>query len=113
MCEKNNNNELICQSCESNYILLSNNNSCLDRTENKELEKFDSCEKLTIDNNNQLYCSRCKKEYSLLKDNNNDKGNCSKINILYAHNIGNYISNYYRDLIWYSYYNPIKNTYIN
>ena len=52
MCENNNNNELICQSCESNYILLSNNNSCLDRTENKELEKFDSCEKLTIDNNN-------------------------------------------------------------
>ena len=27
--------------------------------------------------------------------------------------MGNYISNYYKDYIRYSYYNPIKNTYIN
>ena len=40
-CEKDNNNKLICQRCLSGYILLSNNNTCLNISENKELEKFD------------------------------------------------------------------------
>ena len=65
-CEKNNNNELICRVCQSEYILLTNNNTCLNISENNELKKYDYCEILTLDNN-QLYCSRCKKEYTLLK----------------------------------------------
>ena len=81
-CEKNK-NKIICQLCDSGYILLENNNSCLNISENKELIKYNSCEKLAIDNNNDLYCKRCKNEYSLLKDNINDKGNCTMISILY------------------------------
>ena len=98
MCERNNNNELICQKCYSDYILLTNNNTCLNRLENKELEKFDYCEKLTLDNN-QLYCSKCKREYSLLKDNNN-KGKCIKTPSLYNEDYRNfdyYYRNYYMD----------------
>ena len=67
-CERNEQNKLICQICESGYILLMNNNSCLNIAENKELlENYEFCEKLEIDINNQLYCRRCKKGYSLLK----------------------------------------------
>ena len=78
-CEKNNNDELICQLCKSDYILLSHENKCLDITEyegKENMDKFYSCEKLALDDNNELYCSRCKKEYFLLKNNDNDKGNC-------------------------------------
>ena len=97
-CERNNNDELICQICLSGFILLKNNNTCLNRSENKELEKFDSCEQLSLDNNNQLYCSKCKREYSLLKDNNNEKGKCVQLPILYdymANDFSFYFHNYY------------------
>ena len=97
-CERNENNKLICQICREGYILLTNNNTCLDISKNKELEKFDLCEQLTLDTNNQLYCSKCKEEYSLLKDNN--KGQCKSLPILYdysARYIYNYYYEYYRD----------------
>ena len=45
--------------CYEGFILLTNNNSCLDVFQNKELENFDYCEQLTMDNNKQLYCSKC------------------------------------------------------
>ena len=56
LCEKNEKNELICQLCKAGFILLTNNNTCLNISSNKELEKFEICEKLTLDNNNQLFC---------------------------------------------------------
>ena len=83
-CERNEQNKLICQICESGYILLMNNNSCLNIAENKELlENYEFCEKLEIDINNQLYCRRCKKGYSLLKKNEKDKGKCIKLTTSY------------------------------
>ena len=104
-CEKNNNDEVICRLCQSGYILLTNNNTCLNISENNELKNFyEKCEQLTLDNN-QLYCSRCKLEYSLLKENDNDKGKCTKISILYNNDISNigYSYNYYYQLFHHIY----------
>ena len=88
-CEKNIDDELICQLCNPGYILLSNENRCLDIKEynttnyTEYYEKFSSCEKLAYDENNELYCSRCTFEYFLLKDNDNDKGYCLELSKLY------------------------------
>jgi len=84
-CEKNINNNVICQICNYGFILLTNNNTCLNIFKNKELEKFkNTCLQLTLDSNNKLYCTKCLKDYILLKDNsNNFKGNCIKILALY------------------------------
>ena len=59
-------NGIICKQCEKEYILLSTNNSCLEREKNKSLYEFDSCLELK-EQNNKLICSRCKPNYSLLK----------------------------------------------
>lgn len=105
-CEKNNNDEVICSLCQSGYILLTNNDSCLGASENNELKNFyENCEQLTLDNNH-LYCSRCKLEYSLLKENDNDKGKCTKISILYNNDISNTgysYNNYYYELFHHTY----------
>ena len=69
-CEKID-NKIKCQICKLGYILLTNNNTCLDVPKNKELQKFESCEQLTLYNNNQLICSRCKPQFTLLIKNNN------------------------------------------
>ena len=112
-CEKKEKDELICQLCDSGYILLENNNTCLNIFENKELQKFDLCEKLTKDNNNQLYCIRCKRGYSLLKDNDNDKGKCIKVSILFDYDLSqskNYLNDNYSNYLkldeyyYYKYY---------
>ena len=79
-CEKNE-DKIICNLCGDNYILLTNNNTCLKRSGNNELKQFEKCEKLTLDKNNKLYCSRCKKEFSLLKENNIEE--CNYIPIIY------------------------------
>ena len=101
-CEKNGDN-LICQLCNEGYILLTNNNSCLNINENDELKKFDYCEKLTLDKNNNFYCTKKKKEYSLLIENNTKK--CVKIPILYNNEVDeNYY--YYWDYYYYSDYYP-------
>jgi len=39
-------NGIICKQCEKEYILLSTNNSCLERENNKSLYEFDSCMEL-------------------------------------------------------------------
>ena len=66
-CE-NNGEKAICQQCYPGYILLSNNNSCLEIIKNEDLENFLNCEELTLENN-KLLCSKCKIPYSLVKIN--------------------------------------------
>ena len=107
ICEKNN-NEVICRLCQEGYILLKNNNTCLNISENKELENYDYCEELTLDSN-KLFCSRCKSEYSLLKENDNDKGKCTKIQALYDNDINN---NYYRQFFYHEFYDYKKKSWI-
>ena len=36
-------NGVTCKQCKEDYILLSTNNSCLEREKNKALYEFDSC----------------------------------------------------------------------
>ena len=56
----------ICNQCNDGYILLTNNNSCLEKKKNKELQKFDKCDSLTLDKSNKLVCSKCQEKYSLI-----------------------------------------------
>ena len=83
-CEKNE-DKVICRMCEDDYILLTNNNTCLKRSSNKEIEQFKNCNQLTFDNNNKLFCSRCSDEdYTLLKED--DEAKCTSIPSLYDNN---------------------------
>ena len=101
-CEKND-NQIQCHLCYNNYILLKNNNTCLNRSENNELKKFDSCEVLSLGDNNELYCSKCKSQFTLLKNENGQT--CEYIPLLYDYNYYNYI-NYFYDYYHYTYYYP-------
>ena len=90
---KNIDDDLICQLCGYNYILLTNENKCLDLSKYEGIDnytKFSSCEKLTYDDNKELYCSRCQSQYFLLKENDNDKGQCMDISLMYSNNTDYY-----------------------
>ena len=99
-----NKDKAICRLCGENYILLTNNNTCLKRLDNKELNNFDKCEELNLDNNNKLYCSRCKEDFSLLKEKNETK--CCYIPTVYD---GFKNDNYYDYDYPYYYDNSLKN----
>ena len=49
--------------CDDEYMLLSDNNTCLPRGKNTELIEFDSCLELTLEDGKYI-CSRCKEEFS-------------------------------------------------
>ena len=69
-----NSTKTFCRLCQEGYILLSNDNTCLKISENKELELFDKCEQITLDKKNEIHCSRCKNhELTLLKENSGEK----------------------------------------
>ena len=90
-CEKNEKGDsIICKLCQENFILFSNNNTCIERKANKELEQFNKCSRLDI-NNNKMVCILCKPEYSLLTKNNEKK--CSYTPTLYDFNSKNYFVN--------------------
>ena len=83
----------VCQLCVPGYILLTNNNSCLERVKNKELQYFENCDVLTIVDD-KLVCSQCKQEYSLVQRNNIKE--CTYIPTLYDINFErNYENHFY------------------
>ena len=83
----------VCKLCLPGYILLTNNNSCLEIVKNKELHTFSNCEKLIMENN-KLSCLKCKKEYSLIKKDNINE--CTYIPTLYDTNFErNYENHFY------------------
>ena len=89
-CEKNEKGDsIICKLCKEDYILFSNNNTCIERKSNKELEQFNKCSRLDI-NNNQMVCILCKPEYSLLTKNNEKK--CSYTPTLHDFNFRSYLN---------------------
>ena len=91
---KSDGEKAICTQCLPGYILLNNNNSCIEIIKNKELENFLNCVILTMIDN-KLQCSKCKEKYSLIKKNNNIQ-ECIYIPTLYDSNfIGNYDSHFY------------------
>ena len=73
------------------YILLTNNNSCLEIVNNKDLQYFHYCEQLTIENN-KFVCSKCKKEYTLVQKDNIKK--CIYTPTLYDYNFEINYENY-------------------
>jgi len=94
--------KIICQSCKEGYILMKDNNTCLNISENTQLKNFEYCEQLTLDNNKFL-CSKCKRGFTLLKDNNNEEI-CIYIPILYDYNYTDYY-NYFENYFYYKYNN--------
>ena len=102
-----NDNQTICRVCQEGYILLSDNNTCLNLSKNKELKQFDKCEQISLDNNKNIYCSRCKNyDFSLLKENNEEK--CIFIPTL----SGNYDRDYYYNRLYYDNNNDYDIDYI-
>ena len=77
---KDDGTEIVCNECFDDYILLSDNNTCLYRENNTELNQFDSCLELTLENGKYI-CSRCKPQYSLLKEGSEVK--CAYIPTLF------------------------------
>ena len=64
------NNKTSCTSCDEGYILLINNGTCLQISENKELKMHNNCREISLENNN-FHCKECKDfRYSVLKENN-------------------------------------------
>ena len=84
--------QVVCDQCLPGYILLTNNNTCLDIFKNKELQKFLNCLQLTMENG-KLYCSKCNAEYSLVKKN--DIKECIYIKSLYDKNFEINYQNYF------------------
>ena len=82
----------VCNECLPGYILLANNNSCLEIVRNKDLHNFTNCEKLIMENN-ILMCSKCKKEYTLVKRNNIKE--CIYIPYLYDRKLEYNFENHY------------------
>ena len=91
-CEKNGNNSISCKQCFGRYILFSDNNTCIDRESNDELNKFENCLELKLENNN-IICSRCKPQFSLIKEGNDTK--CIYIQNLYEPIINSYYYYHY------------------
>ena len=72
-CQENEKGDgVICKQCQDNYILISDNNTCFERNDNKELEKHNTCLELRTENK-KLICSRCIKDFSLIKISDGDK----------------------------------------
>ena len=106
--------KVTCKQCLNGYILLTNNNSCLEVIHNKELHKFSNCNQLTIENN-KLLCEKCNYQYSLFRKN--DITECVYIKSLYDKKFDlNYGVRFYvvdkRDEIYESLIRFYKNDYI-
>ena len=110
-CKKNEKeNGILCKECNEEYILLINNNTCLKRENNVQLEKFNSCLELKIESG-IFICTRCKPTFSLLKSENNIS-KCTYIPILYDPNYEEYYSHYYKEIFG-GYFNDFQNYYRN
>ena len=71
-----------CKQCNEGFILLNNNNTCLEIIKNKDLYNFQSCDVLTLEDN-KFQCIKCKKEYVLIKNKNDNTKKCLYIKTLY------------------------------
>ena len=93
LCKKDENSDkIICKECFEDYILFSNNNTCIERKNNKELIKFNSCLELKMEND-KLICSRCKEDLTLLKSGNETR--CTYIPILYDPNFYKHLDDHF------------------
>ena len=111
-CQQNDErNGMICRQCNDDYILLTDNNTCIKREGNEKLKEFDSCLELKS-GSGKLVCSRCKPRFSLLKiDDINSK--CIYQPTLYDSNFKTYYYfHYFYDIFNHSssdFYNYLEN----
>ena len=84
--------KVTCKECFEGYILLTNNNSCLEKMKNTELQFYDNCLELTLVNG-KLECTRCTRGYTLI-----DKKGCVYTPSLYEKYYYSYRYNYFYDL---------------
>jgi len=90
-------NGIVCKECYEDYILMTNNNTCIKRDNNTKLKEFNNCLELKSENN-KLVCSRCKPQFSLLKAKDNNS-KCTYLPIIFDYNIRNYYYfHYYYDI---------------
>ena len=110
---KDDGTEIVCNECFDDYILLSDNNTCLYRENNTELNQFDSCLELTLENGKYI-CSRCKPQYSLLKEGSEVK--CAYIPTLFDYYFQpHYYDHYYYEIFKENYQDfddYVKNDYL-
>ena len=71
---------LKCKECDGDYILDSDSNTCLKRTENKDLDKFKNCLEYHKENGKEV-CVRCKPQFSLMKEG--DEVKCAYLPTLF------------------------------
>ena len=75
-----NKNDIICKKCFDDYILFTNNNTCIPREINDKIKEFDSCLELKLEDGKYV-CTRCKPQYSFLEINGELK--CTEIPTLF------------------------------
>ena len=114
LCQSNESgNKLICKECTDEYILLTNDNTCIKRTNIDDQEKLKHCKEYKKENGKNI-CTRCKPEFSLLKTDNNNY-ECKFIPTLYDPDYRTYyyFKNFYRDHNLFNWYikNYIDNDY--
>ena len=109
-CEKNEDDKIICRECGDNYILLTNNNTCVERRINKDIAQFDNCLEIKVENNKYI-CSRCVPQLSLLKKDNEYK--CEYLPTLYDSNFGVYYYHHFYYDMFKRNYDDYKNFFLN
>ena len=75
-CEKcfSNEGNIKCQQCKEGFILNEKEQICLKISEDKSLQSFINCQRVSLNSNNIYYCTKCYEGYNLLKEN--DKSIC-------------------------------------
>ena len=102
-CENNEQGNIsICKQCKDDYILLTNNNTCLNRN-NGILKEFDTCLEL-YNETNKFICSRCKPQFSLLKTKDNNVPKCTHTPTLFD-------SNFIRHYFFHNYFDVFNKNY--
>ena len=97
LCKENDKGDgIICGQCNKKHILFSNENTCIERNNNKDLDKFNNCLVIKSEGS-KLICSRCKPQYSLIKNNNEFE--CVYTPTLFDSNFEGYYFSDYRNQI--------------
>ena len=84
--------KVLCKRCLPGYILLIDDNSCLEVVKNKELESFSNYEQLTKENEKYVV-AKCVEPYTLVNKNNVKE--CIYIRPLYEENFESKYQNHY------------------
>ena len=85
-------NGVLCKQCNEGFVLFGHNNTCVERSINKDLAQFEWCLELNYEHG-KIICTRCKPQFSLLKTGIESK--CTYTPTLFDSNFQNYYFNHY------------------